>query len=109
MSEPVYDFRSDNVGGAAPELLDALVAANAGTAGPYGDDEWTRRMVERASVLFERPVRAFPLACGTGSNSIALAALANPFGAVYCHETAHINVYECGAPELFTGAKLVAR
>lgn len=108
MSEPIYDFRSDNVGGAAPELLDALVAANTGTAAPYGDDEWTRRMIERASALFERPVRAFPLACGTGSNSIALAALANPFGAVYCHETAHINVYECGAPELFTGAKLVA-
>jgi threonine aldolase len=108
MGETVYDFRSDNVGGAAPELLDALVAANAGTAGPYGDDDWTRRMVEHAGALFERPVRAFPLACGTGSNSIALAALANPFGAVYCHETAHINVYECGAPELFTGAKLIA-
>ncbi len=108
MGETTYDFRSDNVGGAAPELLDALVAANAGTAGPYGDDDWTRRMIERAGALFERPVRAFPLACGTGSNSIALAALANPFGAVYCHETAHINVHECGAPELFTGAKLVA-
>ena len=38
---------------------------------------------------------------------IALAALANPYGAIYCHETAHINVYECGAPEFFTGAKLV--
>ncbi len=108
MGETIYDFRSDNVGGAAPELLDALVAANAGTAGPYGDDDWTRRMVERAGAVFERPVRAFPLACGTGSNSIALAALANPFGAIYCHETAHINVHECGAPELFTGAKLVA-
>ena len=30
-----------------------------------------------------------------------------PYGAIYCHETAHINVYECGAPEFFTGAKLV--
>jgi threonine aldolase len=108
MAEAIFDFRSDNVGGAAPELIEAVLAANAGTAAPYGDDDWTRRMVERASAVFERPVRAFPLACGTGSNSIALAALANAFGAVYCHETAHINVYECGAPELFTGAKLVA-
>ena len=108
MGETIYDFRSDNVGGAAPELIEALVAANVGTAGPYGDDDWTRRLTERASALFERPVRVFPLACGTGSNSIALAATANPFGAIYCHETAHINVHECGAPELFTGAKLVA-
>jgi threonine aldolase len=107
MTSATYDFRSDNVGSAAPELIEAVAAANTGTAAPYGDDDWTRRMVERASAVFERPVRAFPLACGTGSNSIALAALANAFGAVYCHESAHINVYECGAPELFTGAKLV--
>jgi len=108
MGATIYDFRSDNVGGAAPELVEALIDANIGTAGPYGDDDWTRRMAERASELFGRPVRAFPLACGTGSNCIALAVLANAFGAIYCHETAHINVHECGAPELFTGAKLVA-
>lgn len=107
MNAPVYDFRSDNVGGAAPEILDALVAANTGTAAPYGDDVCTRRMTERFSATFERPVQVFPLSSGTGSNALALAALANPFGAIYCHETAHINVYECGAPEFSTGAKLV--
>jgi threonine aldolase len=107
MSEPVYDFRSDNVGGAAPEILEAIIAANEGTAAPYGDDDHTRRMNERFAALFERPVQVFPLSSGTGSNSVALAALANPYGAIYCHETAHINVYECGAPEFFTGAKLV--
>lgn len=107
MTETLYDFRSDNVGGAAPEILEALVAANAGTAAPYGDDEYTRRMVERFSTVFERPVAVFPIATGTGANSIALAALANPYGSVYCHESSHINVYECGAPEFFTGAKLV--
>jgi threonine aldolase len=107
MLEPIYDFRSDNVGGAAPEILDAIVAANAGTAPPYGDDDYTRRMVQRFSAVFERPVQVFPVATGTGANSVALAAIANPYGAIYCHETAHINVYECGAPEFFTGAKLV--
>lgn len=107
MTDAVYDFRSDNVGGVAPEILEALVAANAGTAAPYGDDDYTRRMVERFSAVFERPVHVFPLATGTGANSIALAALANPYGSIYCHDTSHINVYECGAPEFFTGAKLV--
>ena len=107
MPHPHYDFRSDNVGGAAPEILEALVAANAGTASPYGDDDYTRRMNERFAVAFEHPLQVFPLSSGTGSNSIGLAALANPFGAIYCHETAHINTYECGAPEFFTGAKLV--
>jgi threonine aldolase len=107
MAEAIYDFRSDNVGGGAPEMIEAIIAANTGAAAPYGADDWTQRLAERASTVFERPVRVFPLACGTGSNSIALAALANPYGAIYCHESAHINVYECGAPELFTGAKLV--
>jgi threonine aldolase len=65
-------------------------------------------MHERFAALFGREVRVFPLSSGTGSNSIALAALANAYGSIYCHETAHINVYECGAPEFFTGAKLVA-
>jgi len=107
MPATVYDFRSDNVGGAAPEILEALLAANEGTASPYGDDDYTRRMNERFSAVFERPVNVYPVATGTGANSIALAALSNAFGAIYCHETAHINVYECGAPEFFTGAKLV--
>jgi threonine aldolase len=107
MTPAIHDFRSDNVGGAAPEILEAFVAAATGEASPYGDDDWTRRMVLRFSEVFERPVRAFPLATGTGANSVALAALANPYGAIYCHESAHINVYECGAPEFFTGAKLV--
>jgi threonine aldolase len=107
MTQIRYDFRSDNVGGAAPEILEALVAASAGTAAPYGDDDYTRGMNARFAALFERPVQVFPLSSGTGSNSVALAALANPYGAIYCHETAHINVYECGAPEFFTGAKLV--
>ncbi|NJD32122.1 MAG: low specificity L-threonine aldolase [Gammaproteobacteria bacterium] len=107
MPETVHDFRSDNVGGAAPEILEAIVAANTGTAAPYGDDDWTRRMIQRFSDVFERPVQVFPVATGTGANSVALSALANPYGAIYCHETAHINVYECGSPEFFTGAKLV--
>ena len=108
MNVEVYDFRSDNVGGVAPELLEALEAANRGTAAPYGDDDFTHAMTARFRHAFEHDgLVAFPLATGTGANAVALAALANPYGAIYCHETAHINVYECGAPELFTGAKLV--
>jgi threonine aldolase len=64
-------------------------------------------MNARFAGVFEHELQVFPVSSGTGSNSIALAALANPYGAIYCHESAHINTYECGAPEFFTGAKLV--
>ena len=103
-----YDFRSDNVAGAAPEVVDALALAARGTAAAYGGDDWTERLKAQVAALFETEVAVFPVATGTAANSLALASMTPPFGAVYCHEEAHINVDECGAPELFTGgAKLV--
>lgn len=104
------NFASDNVTGACPAVLDALIAANAGAAMPYGNDAWTARIQERLREIFEHDsLLAFPVATGTAANALALACLTPPWGAVYCHREAHINVDECGAPEAFTGgAKLVA-
>lgn len=111
MTAPVmtgYDFRSDNVAGAAPEVVDALALAARGTATSYGADDWTARLTGQLAALFETEVAVFPVATGTAANSLALAAMTPSYGAVYCHEEAHIAVDECGAPELFTGgAKLV--
>jgi len=102
------NFMSDNVTGAAPEILEAIVKANAGTAPSYGNDDWTRRLTQRLSDLFERDVAVFPVATGTAANALSLAALTPPWGSIYCHVEAHIQADECGAPEMFTGgAKLV--
>lgn len=102
------NFTSDNVTGAAPEILEALVAASSGPTPSYGEDPLTARVSEKLSALFDREVAAFPVATGSAANALALAALAPPYGAVYCHEMSHVNTDECGAPEMFTaGAKLV--
>jgi threonine aldolase len=102
------DFRSDNVTGAAPEILAALAAANAGTRASYGEDEQTARVEARLKEVFETDLAAFFVATGTAANSLGLSLLAPPWGAIYCHEGAHIAVDECGAPEFYTGgAKLV--
>ncbi|MBP2302214.1 threonine aldolase family protein [Azospirillum picis] len=104
----MHDFRSDNVAGAAPQVMTALAAAASGTASPYGNDPWTARVTERLRAIFETEVAVFPVATGTAANSLALSALTPPFGAVLCHHEAHITTDECGAPEFFTGgAKLV--
>lgn len=103
------DFRSDNVGGAHPEILAALLAANEGTASAYGDDAHSARVTARFSELFEREVAVFPVATGTAANALGLSLYCPPWGAIYCHPHAHIQVSECGAPEAFTGgAKLVS-
>jgi threonine aldolase len=102
------NFASDNASGAAPEILAAIAAANEGTAPPYGADAITARLEQRFAEVFEHEVAIFPVATGTAANALALAALTPPWGAIYCHEEAHIAADECGAPEFFTGgAKLV--
>ncbi|PWC32730.1 beta-eliminating lyase-related protein [Azospirillum sp. TSO35-2] len=104
----MHDFRSDNVAGAAPQVMTALATAATGTAAPYGNDPWTARVTERLCAIFETEVAVFPVATGTAANALALSALVPPFGAVLCHEEAHVTVDECGAPEFFTaGGKLV--
>jgi len=102
------NFRSDNTAPAAPEILAALSAVNEAPAAPYGEDPWSRKLDEAFSTLFEREVRVFTVASGTAANSIALASCVPPWGAIICHEEAHIACDECGAPEFYTdGAKLV--
>jgi threonine aldolase len=102
------NFASDNGAGVAPEILEAIIAANRGVAAAYGADEHTKVAERRLCELFEREVAAFLLATGTGANALALGAVAPPWSAVFCHEESHIHDDECGAPEFYTGgAKLV--
>jgi threonine aldolase len=101
-------FRSDNDAGASPEILDALSACNEGPSYPYGGDPLTRAVEEDFGRIFERPVRLLLLNTGTAANSLALAAMTPPWGAVVCHRLAHVQTDECGAPEFFgAGLKLV--
>ena len=105
----MIDFRSDNTGRAAPEILEALIRANHGTALGYGADEWTAALQRRFAELFETAVRVFPVATGTAANALALASLAPSWGNVYCSEVAHINTAEANATGfLGGGVKLVA-
>ncbi len=105
----MIDYRSDNTGRAAPQILEALVRANHDTALGYGADEWTADLQQRFSDLFETSVRVFPVATGTAANALALAALGPSWGIVYCSEAAHINTSEANAAGFFGGGvKLTA-
>lgn len=104
----MIDYRSDNTGRAAPQILEALVRANTGTALGYGADDWTARLQDRFSELFETRVRVFPVATGTAANALSLAAISPSWGLVYCSELAHINTSEANAAGFFGGGlKLV--
>jgi threonine aldolase len=103
------NFASDNVYGVHPKIMDAMVAANVGTAPSYSYDDDSKEVEKRLSEIFEKDVKVFLVMNGTGANSLALSALVPSYGGVFCHSSAHINTDECNAPELFTGgAKLIA-
>lgn len=110
--EPLHDpahraFGSDNHAGVHPEVLAGLAWANGGHQSAYGADRYTARLTEVLSGHFGRSVDCYPVFTGTGANVIALQAMAPPWGAVICAESAHINTDENGAPERIGRLKLL--
>ena len=101
-------FASDNVTGACPEVLDAILKVNDGDRTPYGNDEISKNLQNKFSEIFEKEVIVFPISSGTAANALALSTMTPSFGNIYCHKLSHINTDECGAPEFYTGGgKLV--
>jgi threonine aldolase len=97
------NFYSDNVSGAAPEILEALVAANAGDTAPYGGDPVTEGLQARFAELFETEVEVYPVGTGTAANGLCASIVAAPYGAIYMSEAAHLHGSECGGPEFWSG------
>ncbi|KAM0443883.1 hypothetical protein ACHAQK_002629 [Fusarium lateritium] len=101
-------FMSDNIAGASPEIVQAIVAAATEHVPPYGNDSITAVARQRLQDVFEKEVDVFPVSSGTAANCIGLTSLVKPWGSILCHQDSHVNNDECGAPEAFTGGcKLV--
>lgn len=96
-------FVSDNNSPASPAILKALCEANEGNAGSYGFDRWSARLNGAFSEFFETDVSVFVTPTGTAANALAISGIAESFGEVLCHSTAHILVHETGAVELLSG------
>src|SRR6476659_1706798 len=100
-------FASDNNAGVHPEVIEAIRAANEGHVIAYGDDPFTARAVKLFQKHFGRDVTVYFVFGGTGANVLGLKAITKSHQAIICAETAHVNVDECGAPENYTGCKLL--
>jgi threonine aldolase len=106
---PTYkQFASDNYAGICPEAWQAMDQANRGFASSYGDDPWTERACACIREVFETDCQVFFVFNGTAANSLALAALCRSYHSVLCHDLAHVETDECGAPEFFSnGTKIL--
>lgn len=104
------EFASDNTAGAAPEILAAVMAVNAGAAPSYGNDPAMGRVRALIRETFEAPeAEVYLVATGTAANALSLACHCPPWGVVYAHEGAHVEHDECGAPEFFIGGGKIRR
>jgi len=101
-------FASDNYSGICPEAWAAMAEANNGHESSYGNDPWTHRASDRIREIFETDCEVFFVFNGTSANSLSLAALCQSYHSILCHEFAHVENAECGAPEFFAnGSKIL--
>ena len=101
-------FISDNQAGVHPRVLERLQSLSHGSAAGYGEDGWTAAADSAVQKIFETDCAVFFVSTGTAANALALSALSPPWGAIYCHESAHICNDENTAVEFYTGgARLV--
>ena len=97
------DFSSDTSAPAHPSVIEALARVNTGNVPSYGADDATARVKALLEVIFETELDIWLCASGTASNALALSCFCPPTGAIICHEEAHIERDERGAPEFFSG------
>ena len=101
-------FASDNYAGIHPTILQAINEANTGHCPAYGNDSYTKQAVDMfKKLLGDDIIDVYFVLTGTAANVLSLHTLLKPYQAIICAESAHINVDEAGAPEHYTGCKLL--
>ncbi len=99
-------FASDNNSGVHPLVMEALVHANKDHALGYGSDAWTEEAIRKIREAFTPDCEPLFVFNGTGSNVVSLQLATRPYHSIFCAETAHVYVDECGAPVKLTGCQI---
>jgi len=100
-------FASDNNSGVSPEVFRKLSEINNGHVVGYGDDPYTEHAVSLMREHFGPSAYPYFVFTGTAANVLSIATALQPFNSVICAETSHMQEDECGAPERFSGCKLI--
>ena len=100
-------FASDNNSGVHPAVMKELLRVNRGHVVGYGDDPFTASATEMLRKELGGEAEIFFVFTGTAANVLGLAGVTRSWNSVITAHTAHIETDECGAPEKFTGCKLL--
>jgi threonine aldolase len=100
-------FASDNNAGVHPEILKEIESANTGHVIGYGADPYTEKAKELFKEFLGKDTEAFFVFTGTAANVLGLSGVTRSWNSIITAFTAHIEQDECGAPEKFTGCKVL--
>lgn len=100
-------FASDNNAPVHPEVMEEMLKCNVGHTVGYGDDPYSAMAIRQIREHFGEETEVFFVFNGTAANVLGLNNITSSFHSIICSETAHIEEDECGAPEFFTGCKLL--
>ncbi|MFW5684607.1 MAG: threonine aldolase family protein [Spirochaetota bacterium] len=101
-------FASDNSAPVHPAVMQAIEDANDGHAISYGDDRWTRSATKALQKRLGRTSSVHFVYNGTGANVLGIQSAIAGYHGIICTDVSHIHTDECGAPERYMGAKLLA-
>ena len=100
-------FASDNNAGIHPEIFREIMSVNNGHVIGYGSDIYT----EQALSIFKEQLgintETFFVFTGTAANVLSITAVTRSWNSIITASTAHLEQDECGAPEKFTGSKVL--
>jgi threonine aldolase len=100
-------FASDNNAGIHPDILNEIISANSGHVIGYGSDIYTEKALNVFKEHFGNSTETFFVFTGTAANVLSLSGITRSFNSVITASTAHLEQDECGAPEKFTGCKVL--
>jgi threonine aldolase len=100
-------FASDNNAGVHPEIMKAIEQANQGHVVAYGSDIYTEKAVQKFKENFGDDIDVYFVFIGTAANVLSIDSVTRPFNSIITAHTAHLHEDECGAPERFTGCKVL--
>jgi len=100
-------FASDNNAGVHPDIIREIEAANLGHVIGYGSDFYTEEAKALFRYHFGEDCETFFVFTGTAANVLGLSGVTRSWNSIITAFTAHIEQDECGAPEKFTGCKVL--
>jgi threonine aldolase len=100
-------FASDNNAGVHPRILQAIESVNKGHTIAYGDDPYTAEAKEIFQKHFGKNIDVYFVFNGTAANVLGIKAITESYHSIICSDLAHLHMDECGAPEKYTGCKIL--